>query len=366
MVAVEDADEGLMHFHLDHLGTPRLITDAWGNTVATHDYAPFGFEVSNPLADSVTKKFTGHERDGGDNPGTKYDLDSDLKSVTPADEMCRGLEAPVHRENVGIPGGLSRLSGCGRSPGSWCRSPLGVADLRSRHARYYSSWQSRFLSVDPAPGDPKNPQSWNRYAYVLGNPVKYVDPFGEIWKIFSKSDDDIKTVLDQVSQKTGLILVVEDGAVKVKGLRAGKGGKTAGSAAARSIVLEAIISDSTFSLNIVRGNKGVEAGEATGSKMTLDMADIESQKSDGPNLMTFDAGMVTLHEMFHSVRGTKDISILDQFFGSSTETGATVDAVNAIRRTLGLPLREQYRPLTSSGDERMLAFEGGVIYFTNR
>ena len=46
------------------------------------------------------------------------------------------------------------------------------------HARYYSSWQSRFLSVDPGPGNPRQPQSWNRYAYVLGNPVKYVDPDG--------------------------------------------------------------------------------------------------------------------------------------------------------------------------------------------
>lgn len=35
------------------------------------------------------------------------------------------------------------------------------------------------MSVDPAPGVLTDPQSWNRYAYVLNNPYKYVDPDGE-------------------------------------------------------------------------------------------------------------------------------------------------------------------------------------------
>jgi hypothetical protein len=36
----------------------------------------------------------------------------------------------------------------------------------------------RFLSVDPIWGQPKSPQGWNRYAYVLNEPLKYVDLFG--------------------------------------------------------------------------------------------------------------------------------------------------------------------------------------------
>ena len=47
-------------------------------------------------------------------------------------------------------------------------------------ARYYHSGLGRFMSVDPAPADPTDPQSWNRYAYVLNNPYKYVDPDGEM------------------------------------------------------------------------------------------------------------------------------------------------------------------------------------------
>ena len=46
--------------------------------------------------------------------------------------------------------------------------------------RYYSSQMGRFLSADPyvASGGPSNPASWNRYAYVEGDPVNSGDPAG--------------------------------------------------------------------------------------------------------------------------------------------------------------------------------------------
>ena len=47
-------------------------------------------------------------------------------------------------------------------------------------ARYYDSSLGRFLSVDPAGPDPMNPMSWNRYAYCLNNPYKYIDPDGRL------------------------------------------------------------------------------------------------------------------------------------------------------------------------------------------
>ena len=51
--------------------------------------------------------------------------------------------------------------------------------------RYYSSTIGRFLTPDPyqanngGPGDPKDPQSWNRYTFVENAPVDYGDPSGE-------------------------------------------------------------------------------------------------------------------------------------------------------------------------------------------
>jgi RHS repeat-associated protein len=48
-------------------------------------------------------------------------------------------------------------------------------------ARYFSSQYGRFLTLDPAglgAVDPANPQSWNRYAYVMNNPLAATDPTG--------------------------------------------------------------------------------------------------------------------------------------------------------------------------------------------
>jgi RHS repeat-associated protein len=45
-------------------------------------------------------------------------------------------------------------------------------------ARYYASAQGRFTSADSYGGRLTNPQTLNRYAYVLNNPLKYTDPTG--------------------------------------------------------------------------------------------------------------------------------------------------------------------------------------------
>ena len=48
-------------------------------------------------------------------------------------------------------------------------------------ARELSPTQGRWLTPDPAglaALDPTNPQTWNRYAYVLNNPVSAIDPTG--------------------------------------------------------------------------------------------------------------------------------------------------------------------------------------------
>jgi RHS repeat-associated protein len=112
-----------LHYHLDHLGTPRLITDANHIKVAEHAYYPFGAEIALTPHESIEEamKFTGHERD--------------------------------------------IVAGDGHT-------------LDDMHARYYNASAGRFLEVDPVDGDPRNPQSWNRYSYVQDNPLRFSDPTG--------------------------------------------------------------------------------------------------------------------------------------------------------------------------------------------
>ena len=46
------------------------------------------------------------------------------------------------------------------------------------NARYYLPEIGRFVSADTIVPEPQNPQSYNRYSYVLNNPVSFTDPTG--------------------------------------------------------------------------------------------------------------------------------------------------------------------------------------------
>ncbi len=48
------------------------------------------------------------------------------------------------------------------------------------HARTHDHNLGRFLSPDRVGGTAQDPQSWNRYAYTLNNPMKHVDPDGRL------------------------------------------------------------------------------------------------------------------------------------------------------------------------------------------
>jgi RHS repeat-associated protein len=114
------------HYHLDHLGTPRRVTDQNDQTVGFHDYFAFGPEVSGGLNEpsATALKYTAHERD------------------------------------------------------TWGSGGLDTLDYM--HARYYNPALGRFFSVDPSQRSARGeaPQTWNRYAYVANNPLAFVDPDG--------------------------------------------------------------------------------------------------------------------------------------------------------------------------------------------
>jgi RHS repeat-associated protein len=137
---------GPSYLTTDHLGSTRVVTKSDGAVKARYDYVPFGEELPSGLRptgigyggnDATKQKFTQKERD--EESGLDY---------------------------------------------------FG--------ARYYSSPQGRFTGPDPNESvftrqtsgedgetefrsDLSQPQHWNRYSYVLNNPLRLIDPDGKKW-----------------------------------------------------------------------------------------------------------------------------------------------------------------------------------------
>ena len=153
LLLAAETPTGQRHFHLDHLGTPRLITRASGYPASYHVYYPFGEEATAFNQDAERMKFTGHERD--------------------------------------------------------LASPTGAGDdLDYMHARHESPVMGRFLSVDSGngtDGDLKFPQSWNRYTYARDNPLTAIDPDGQEIRIVAYSPAfkaSVEGALDHLERAT--------------------------------------------------------------------------------------------------------------------------------------------------------------------
>lgn len=120
-VVAQQSGAKVSYLTSDHLGSPRVNTDANGNVTARHDYQPFGEEVQRASYgnDAVRKQFTSYERDN-------------------------------------------------------------ETELDFAQARYYNKTLGRFNSPDEPFADQweEVPQSWNTYSYVRNNPLNLTDPLG--------------------------------------------------------------------------------------------------------------------------------------------------------------------------------------------
>ncbi len=118
----------------DHLGSTRAVWDSNG-VKARYDWAPFGEAVAA-------------DRNG-------------RTGVLCGGASCFGMTGPLKQKFTG-------------------KERDAETGLDYFGARYMASAQGRFTSPDPLlnSGRPWEPQSWNRYAYTLNNPLRYTDPTG--------------------------------------------------------------------------------------------------------------------------------------------------------------------------------------------
>ena len=56
LLLAAETSAGTRHFHLDHLGTPRLVSNNLGQQAAYHVYYPFGEEATAFNQDTVRAK----------------------------------------------------------------------------------------------------------------------------------------------------------------------------------------------------------------------------------------------------------------------------------------------------------------------
>jgi RHS repeat-associated protein len=189
--------EGLprtLHYFADHLGTPRLTTGNGGVRVAENVYHPFGGSAG-ATGRQDAKKFTGHERDS-----------------TGLDYM---------------------------------------------HARYYDWAWGRFLSADPKGRyrPATAPQQWNRYAYGLNNPLKFVDPDGRENTIFIIGSSSKPRQIGPMEQWL---------APKVRGTPYEGRIETIGPQASKGQLLSTLRRADSTDLVIVAGHSGRSPDAATG------------------------------------------------------------------------------------------------------
>ena len=135
---------GVHYYSHDHLGSSLLVTDEDSREVVRTNYTPYG---------EVEFAHTG-----------KYDLIK--KSFT------QSTSQDTKYAILGL-----KFTGQEYDPES---------NLYYYNARYYDPMIGMFTSADTIVPQAFDPMSYNRYMYVRGNPIKYIDPSGHGWCVWKQ------------------------------------------------------------------------------------------------------------------------------------------------------------------------------------
>ncbi len=115
--------------------------------------------------------------------------------------MLTQVTSPADYDSTILPYGEQLSGGSGTTHKFTGKERDPESGLDNFGARYDSSSLGRFMSPDSAPPILDNPQSWNRYAFALNNPLRFVDPDGDYSVEFVTVEFDV--TFESVDQKTG-------------------------------------------------------------------------------------------------------------------------------------------------------------------
>lgn len=143
---LNDSDAGwsIKYWHKDHLGSNMVVTAANHAVVERLAYEPFG-----------KRRFVAGQTDAN---GTLVATSTD-----------RGYTEHEHMDEVG---------------------------LINMNGRVYDPALGRFMSADSIVPNPSFTQDYNRYAYVLNNPLTYIDPTGHSGELSQEQIDGFPGVID--------------------------------------------------------------------------------------------------------------------------------------------------------------------------
>ena len=163
------------YIHSDHLGSTNLTTDQSQQVVARQLYHPYGSPRWSQGTLPTDYTFTGQRDEAGlglMHYGARF-YSPRLGRFVSADSIV-----PEHGD---------------RQAAQWplrvgVFKPQDIANVReeNRQIAQYGFWFQREPEARQEtahPTGPTNPQELNRYAYCLGNPLRYVDPEGEQWQV---------------------------------------------------------------------------------------------------------------------------------------------------------------------------------------
>ena len=128
LISEESKENGYLLYHFDQLGSTKRVTDQDGKTVYTMTYGSYGelFGIKDEKNNLIEQK------------------------NCPISFLYNGQYGIVTDQNT----------------------------LYYMRARYYNTEIKRFINQDVVTGSIDNSQSLNRYSYVQGNPIRFIDPFG--------------------------------------------------------------------------------------------------------------------------------------------------------------------------------------------